>query len=349
MENARQKGLFLFTLLAVLFISIGLAITFGSADISFVDSFRIMASNIFFLDSVVEVDWQASHESIIMQLRLPRIILGVLIGASLSVAGVTFQGILKNPLADPYTIGVSSGAAVGASLAMFIQNTYGISFSHIGGIPLFAFVGGCLTLFLVYNLARIGGSVPVVTLLLAGVVVSSFLSAIISLLMIVAGEDMQEIFFWISGGLTLRGWNHVLIILPYLILALIVIFYYSKEMNILLLGEETATYLGVEVERLKKILLVTASLLTAIAVSVSGMIGFVGLVIPHAVRMILGPDHRFLLPGSVLLGAIFLIWADTFARTILSPGEIPVGIVTAFVGAPFFLFLLKRKRRDFTF
>lgn len=217
------------------------------------------------------------------------------------------------------------------------------------GLPGASFTGGLLALLLVYSLAKVGGRVPPVTLLLAGVVVSSFLSAVISLIMIVSGESMQGIYFWISGGFNLADWDHVLILLPYLVLGCTVIYYFARDLNIILLGEESATYLGIPVEQVKKILLVTASLITAASVSVSGMIGFIGLIVPHAVRLLLGPDHRLLLPGALLMGSISLAWMDVLARTMLSPAEIPVGVVTAFIGAPFFLILLKHKREEFYF
>jgi iron complex transport system permease protein len=282
--------------------------------------------------------------AIIWNLRLPRVILGAFIGASLALAGVTFQGILRNPLADPFTIGVSSGAATGATIAMFIRIVFQIYFPHM--LPIFAFAGALLAMFFVYNLAKIGGQVPVVTLLLAGVVVSSFLSAVISLLMVLSGRDMQGIFFWLSGGLIMRSWPEIWFVAPYLLVGFLVLYAYARDLNIMLLGEEAALHLGVRVEFTKKLLLVIASLITAAAVSVSGMVGFVGLIIPHAVRIVTGPDHRVLLPASAFVGAIFLIWADVVARTALSPQEIPVGIITAFVGAPFFIYLLRKKKKD---
>ena len=289
-------------------------------------------------------DISSSTVAIIWNLRLPRVLLGAMIGASLALAGATFQGLLRNPLADPFTIGVSSGAAVGATFAMFFRQLYPLNFPHM--IPLFAFAGALMAMFFVYNLAKIGGQVPVVTLLLAGVVVSSFLSAVISLLMVLSGESMRGIFFWLSGGLIMRTWPQLWFVAPYLLLGFVMLYAHARELNILLLGEEAALHLGVRVETTKRLLLVTASLITAAAVSVSGMIGFVGLIIPHAVRMVAGPDHRVLLPASALVGAVFLIWADVVARTALAPQEIPVGIITAFVGAPFFIYLLRKKKKE---
>lgn len=186
-------------------------------------------------------------------------------------------------------------------------------------------------------------------MLLAGVVVSSFFSALISLTMILAGQQLRSVFFWIAGGLGMRGWKYVLPVLPYFGAGLLVLLYFSRDLNLILLGEEAALSMGVEVERVKRAVLVTASLVTAGAVSVSGMIGFVGLIVPHALRILVGPDHRFLLPFSALGGGIFLVLADTFARTVMAPVEIPVGVITAFVGAPFFLLLLRRHREKYRF
>jgi len=284
--------------------------------------------------------------TIIWQIRLPRVLLAFLVGASLSSAGAAFQGLLQNPLADPYTIGVSSGAALGATTAILLLPA-GVYTMFI--IPAFGFLGAMAALFSVYQLGRVSGRMPVVTVLLAGVVISSFFSALISLNMLFAGEQMRSIFFWLAGGLSMRGWLYVGLIAPCLILGLAVLIFFSRDLNLILLGEEEALSLGVEVERVKKAVLIAASLLTAGAVSVSGMIGFVGLIVPHAMRMLIGPDHRLLYPASVLGGGIFLVFADTFARTVLNPAELPVGIITAFIGAPFFMYLLRRHRGKYRF
>jgi len=290
---------------------------------------------------------EGTLHAIIWNIRLPRVILAALVGASLSLAGGAFQGLLRNPLADPFTLGVSSGAALGASVAIFLIRRAGLFSTSI--LPLFAFIGALLALAFVYNLARIGGRLPVVTLLLAGVVVSSFLSAAISLLMIVAGEGMSGIFFWLAGGFSMRGWEEVRLILPFLLAGSAVLIYLARDLNIILTGEEQALYLGINVERVKVVVLAVASLITGAAVSVSGMIGFVGLIVPHAVRMVFGPDHRWLLPLSCLLGASLLIWTDMAARVILAPQELPVGVITAFIGAPFFIYLLRQKRDEMRF
>ncbi len=340
----RGKRVLYFTILAVLAAAVLiLAIGIGSVAVHPARVLRI------FYDLAAGSPDGAGDTAytIIWQIRFPRVLLGFLIGASLAAAGAAFQGLLQNPLADPYTIGVSSGAALGATAAILLLPA-GIFSSQLL-IPVFGFIGALVALFCVYQLGRVGGRLPVVTVLLAGVVISSFFSATISLGMLFAGEQMRNVFFWLVGGLSMRGWPYVGLTLPYLILGLAVLIFFSRDLNLILLGEEEALSLGVEVERVKKIVLVAASLLTAGAVSVSGMIGFVGLIVPHAMRIIFGPDHRHLFPAAVLGGGVFLVAADTFARTVLSPVELPVGIITAFVGAPFFMYLLRRHRGKYRF
>lgn len=279
------------------------------------------------------------ERTIVLDIRLPRIILGILVGAALGVAGTAMQGLFKNPMADPYIIGISSGAALGASIAIV---TFSSSFY---ALLLMAFVMATLTVFIVYSIASIGGKVPVATLLLAGIAVGTFMSALTSFIMYTSGENLHGIVFWLMGGLWGRSWIHVFIILPWVILGSAVIFIFARDLNAMLLGEESAQHLGIEVETVKKILIVSASLITAVAVAVSGIIGFVGLIIPHIMRLLVGSDHRILIPSSALVGGIFLVWADTISRTVISPTEIPVGIITALFGAPFFVYLLRRKKR----
>lgn len=345
MNGKRRFSIYLFLLLALgMTFILGAAI--GAVPVPPDLTLRVVLSRLAGGGFGIE-EISRSTLNIVWNLRIPRVLLGALVGASLAIAGTTFQGLLRNPLADPFTIGVSSGAAAAATLAMLIRQVTGFNIPHM--IPLSAFAGAVVTLVFIYNMAKIGGRIPVVTLLLSGVVVSSFLSAIISLLMVLAGENMQGIFFWLSGGLVSRSWNHLMFVIPYLAVGSVILYVFARDLNILLLGEESALSLGVNVEFTKKLLLATASLVTAAAVSVSGMIGFVGLIVPHAVRILTGPDHRVLLPASALSGAIFLIWADVLARTILAPQEIPVGIITAFLGAPFFIYLLRKKKSEIRF
>jgi iron complex transport system permease protein len=282
------------------------------------------------------------HETIIFIMRLPRVIIAAMVGAGLALAGTAFQGLFRNPMADPYVIGVSSGAALGAVISMLFQKIFNMSI-HLG-IPLFAFVFAVVTIFLVYSLARIGGKVPVMTLLLAGIAVNSLISALVSLGIYFSGSQLHQIVFWLMGGFSGREWDYVLMFIPYGVIGSAVIFVYARELNAMLLGEEAAQHLGVEVERVKGRLLIAAALLTGACVSISGMIGFVGLVIPHMVRILFGPDHRTLLPSAALIGAIFLIIADILARVVMTPQEIPIGIVTALFGGPFFIYLLRKQK-----
>ena len=282
-------------------------------------------------------------EDILLQLRLPRVILAAAVGAALATAGAAFQGLFRNPMADSYVIGVSSGAALGAVAAMLagLPPIWG----SIGTVPLFAFAGGTATLVLVYRMARVGNEVPVMPLLLAGIAVSAFLSALVSLLTYFSDDKLHQVVFWIMGGLGGATWAKVKMMVPYTLLGFAAIYFYSRELNALLFGEETARHLGIDIERVKKILLLGSSLLVAAAVSTSGVIGFVGLVVPHFIRLLIGPDHRHLLPASALLGAALLTVTDTLGRTVIAPRELPVGIITAIFGAPLFLYLLRKRKK----
>lgn len=281
--------------------------------------------------------------AIIWGLRLPRIVLSLMVGSSLGMAGMVLQAVFRNPLADPYIVGISSGAAFGAALSLVL----GWSFSLLGfgTLPLAAFVGALLAAWAVYMLAYRQGRASISTLLLAGVAVSALISALTSFIMIMGRRELQIIFFWIMGGFYSAGWNQVLLILPYFILGTAVIRLHGRDLNLLLTGDDQARHLGLDVERTRRRLLIVSSLLTAAAVSVSGIIGFIGLIVPHAARLIIGPDHRRLLLSSALLGALVLAASDTLARVMLAPSEIPVGLVTALLGSPFFIYLLYRRGR----
>jgi iron complex transport system permease protein len=277
----------------------------------------------------------ATEETIIRQLRLPRILLGAVVGFALGTAGVVMQGFFRNPMADPSIIGVSSGASVGAvaTIAFPLALPFGLQTA--------AFVGALAAAFGVYAIAAEGGRTPVATLLLAGLAVQTFLGAIVSYMLLHAGESLDEAILWLMGHLQYSTWGRIEATLPVAVLLFAVLLAYARDLNVLLLGEEDAHALGIEVERTKRILLAASSLVTAAAVAVAGIIGFVGLVVPHVMRLVVGPDHRILVPTSALAGATFLVVADTVARS--GAAEVPVGIVTAAVGAPFFLFLLRRR------
>ena len=330
----RKRLLFAGLILVLLLITI-IAAVMGTVTIPWKSVLAILLSPV---PETKDIFWD-----ILLYIRLPRVILAAVVGASLATAGAVFQGLFRNPMADPYVLGVSSGAALGAILAILTGG--GLYLAGFSAIPLFAFAGGILSITLVYWLARVGKAVPVMTLLLAGIAVSAFLSALVSLLTYFSGEKLHQVVFWMMGGMGGASWLQLLAMLPYVVIGFSVIYYNARELNILLLGEETAQQLGVDTERVKKILMAGASLLVAAAVSASGIIGFVGLIVPHFIRLAVGPDHRILLPASALLGASMLIAADTVARTIISPTELPVGIITAMVGAPVFIYLLKKRKK----
>lgn len=285
----------------------------------------------------------STNEVIIFQIRFPRLLLAAGVGAALSIAGVGFQGLLRNPLADPYIIGTSSGAALGAALSIVLglkESVLGIS-----PIPLMAFLGALVSMFLVYRISRKNGTIPMDTFLLAGVIVGSFMGALVSFLMTMAREDLPKIVYWVMGSFSGReDWKYTLILFPYLMAGTAILYMCAHPLNLMTMGEESATHKGVDVERTKIVVILAASLITAAAVSVSGLIGFVGLMIPHVMRILTGPDHRILIPSSALAGAAFLVCADTFARTVISPEEIPVGVITALCGAPFFFWLLRMRK-----
>ena len=294
--------------------------------------------------------WPAVEETIIFQLRLPRVVGGALVGAALATAGVLFQGLFRNPMADPYIIGTSGGAAFGSTLAMLLPLS--MAFYGFGMVPLAAFAGALLTVLLVYNLARIGARTPIVSMLLAGFAVNSMLVAAMYFLLTVS-ESLQlrlhQVLAFLLGGVAVSDWRQVAVIAPLVVGGILLSLGYARYLNAFSVGEEGAAHLGIDVERHKLIILALGSLLTAAAVCLSGLVGFVGLVMPHAVRLVLGPDHRLLLPASALAGAIFLVIADLCARTLLAPTELPVGVLTALVGAPVFIYLLRRTRREYAF
>ncbi len=313
----------------------------GSVQIPFFTTCHILFSKLPLVQIIP--NWPGTLETIILDIRLPRIILAGLVGGALALAGATYQGLFRNPLADPYLIGVAQGAALGAVVGFLLpSNWHNMGF---GIIPLLAFIGALVSTTIVYTLARVGRALPTTTLILAGVALGALLGSIVSYLIISSGEKMHGIIFWLMGSFSLSQWSEVRVVLPYILVGVAIILLYARPLNVMQLDEEQAQQLGINVERVKLVLLVVATLITAAAVSFVGIIGFVGIIIPHAVRLIWGPDHRFLLPLSVLSGAIFLILADVIARTILAPTEIPIGVVTAIVGAPFFLYLLRRRKR----
>lgn len=338
-----KYGTVLIILSLVLVASIGFFSVIGTASIGWIDVFRIIGSKTPIIRDYIDVsDILDTHQTIIWSIRLPRVLLGVLVGASLAIAGAAFQGMFKNPMADPFVIGISSGAALGAAIAIILRIS--LPFIGISSISIFAFAGALITVFTVYNISRIKDKVPVTTLLLAGIAIGQFLTAIMSFLMVVYSNDMAKIIYWTMGSLAGKGWEPLLRISLPVILSIILINFFARDLNIMLTGEDSAKSLGINVEKTKMYVLILGTFMVSMVVSISGIIGFIGLIIPHIVRIIIGPDHRVLLPASALAGGIFMIFADTIARTIISPVEVPVGIITALFGGPFFLYLLKKTK-----
>jgi len=332
----------------ILIFSLFLASAFGAVTIPLPDVLQMTLNKLAIFD--FPSTWRAVDETIIFQIRLPRVIGGALIGAALATAGVLFQGLLRNPMADPYIIGTSAGAALGATIAMILP--VNLAFLGFGLVPVAAFAGALATVTIVYNLARVGGKTPIISMLLAGFVVSALLAAIIAFMMSISDRldlNLRSVYSFLMGHISVTSWGQIAVVAPLVIGGIVGARFFAHHLNAFSLGEEGAAYLGIEVERDKILILALGSLLTAAAVSISGLIGFVGLVMPHAVRLSLGPDHRLLLPASALAGAAFVVIADLLARTLLAPVEIPVGVITALVGAPFFLYLLRRSRREYAF
>jgi iron complex transport system permease protein len=282
---------------------------------------------------------------VVMAIRLPRVILAFLVGASLALAGAAFQGLLKNALADPYTLGVSSGASVGAVFVLF----FGIQIPFVGKftLPVFSIVTGLCTLFLVLAFARaVERKMSIETIILTGIIFSAFFSSLISLMIALTGEELRQIISWLLGSVAMRGWDYILMILPFFFVGSLLLLLNIRELNAFAFGENVAAHIGVDVSRHKLMILTGASLLTGAAVAVSGTIGFVGLVVPHITRLLCGANHRRLLPLSLLYGGSFLVLADLVARTIISPRELPIGVITSLIGAPIFALLyFKRMKR----
>jgi iron complex transport system permease protein len=332
-----KKVLFISTLLGLLLVFVILvSITTGSVKVAFYRSLSILFQSTLGLKG----PGTETEKTIILSLRVPRALLAGLVGAGLSVSGAIFQALLRNPLADPYILGVSSGAAVGAIVAI-LMGLGTLSF----GLPLASFSGALMTIFIVFYFGRQEGKIHPNTLLLAGVIVGSFLSALIMFFLSISRrEELHTIVFWLMGDFSFSNYQAIRLIFPYLLLAFLLLYVHARQFNLILSGEESALQLGVDVERLKFISYLSASLMTAASVSTCGLIGFVGLIVPHSVRMIFGPDHRLLLPASAFVGASFLIASDTLGRTLLSPVELPVGVITAAFGGPFFIYLLRTRK-----
>jgi len=328
MKNKPYLSSFLFLSIAIL-----LSLAIGSVFISPKELWQVI------LGHGTEIT-----TSILWRIRLPRTVLITLTGAALGGSGATYQGLFRNPLADPFLIGVASGAGLGAVIAMSVHWPY--SFWGLMAIPMAAFIAALITVFIVYSLARVGQTIPTTNLILAGVAFSSFATSLTSFLMIRSTSEVRRALGWLLGGATQNNWTAILALLPYLVIGLGILLFSGHALNLLQFGDDQAQQLGLDVARTKRILLTASSLTTAAAVAFSGIIGFIGLIVPHLIRLWFGPDYKRLLPLSILGGATALLISDIIARVIIAPQEIPVGIITALAGAPFFLWVLRRSKNQ---
>ena len=341
MNRKKIKPAYLVLALCACLLIVWICTVVGAASVSIEDANRILLNKLFHMNVSLE-GISKGNITIIWNIRFPRILLGFIAGAALSVSGAGYQGIFKNPMADPFVLGVSSGAALGAAIGIICHFTF--RFGVLNSTTLLAFAGSFAALILVYSISKVGRKVPVATLLLSGVAVNSTLSAVMSFLMMMNKQSMDQIMFWTMGTLNGKGWNQITAVLPWVLAGLVIMMLSARELDIMLTGEETATQLGVNIEFVKRKVLFASSLLTASVISVTGIIGFVGLVVPHVVRLFTGPKHRALMPVSLVFGGAFLVICDTLARS-LTTSEIPVGIITSICGGPFFLYLLRKSKK----
>ncbi|WP_096202329.1 FecCD family ABC transporter permease [Bacillus sp. FJAT-45350] len=336
----------IFLLIGILLISMTISIMLGPVTISPLTVWKIALSKISIFDLGLAQDWSRAQEQIVWELRFPRVFLAAIVGSGLAIVGVAIQALVRNSLADPFILGVSSGASVGATLVI-VMGVFTIFGQY--ALSIAAFIGALSSVLLVFLLAQVHGKISTVRLLLAGIAVSMMLSAVTSYIVISAPreEGIRDAMFWMMGSVAGAKWNNLMIPFLCLIVGFIYLMIQSRSLNILLMGEESASTLGVNVDGFKKVLIVITALLTGVMVAVSGAIGFIGLMIPHVVRLVIKSDHRRVLPASALVGAIFLIWADVIARMVVAPQELPIGIVTALCGGPFFIWLLRRSTYSF--
>jgi len=345
-KKKKKKLIFvLYTLIILLFLSSLFILGIGIAKINFFKIIKILLSNLPFLNKLIILkNIKYTDIIIIKDIRLPRILLGILIGAGLSISGASMQGILKNPLIDPYIIGVSSGATFGATIAIVL----GISstFLGFGGISLFSFLGGLSISFLIYYLISFQKKISNTTIILVGISINLFLSSIVSLLMVLNRNNIENIILWIMGSISSANYIKLIFVAPIIIIGYLGLYFNSSNINAISVNEDIAISVGINIKKQIYIILFFSSIITSICVATSGIIGFVGLIIPHIVRIIFGHDNRIVIPFSGVIGAIFIIYCDLLARTILTPSEIPIGIITSIIGAPFFIFLIYKNKKE---
>lgn len=335
------KNLFILSLILLFILSI-LSMSMGDVDIGFFETYKIALKNFLSLFGL-NYSFDSVYELIIKNIRIPRILTAIFVGAGLGAVGCSYQGVFRNPMADPYVLGVSSGATLGATLMIIFEKTN--NFMGITMITLGAFVGAVITTIAVYLIASRKGKIETSILLLSGVALSYLLSAIVSLIIVFDEKNVNKIIFWTMGNLSASGYKQLQIIVPSVIIGCVILLMYSRQLDILSTSEDVAITLGIETSSLKKKIMLISSFLVAVCVSFTGIIGFVGLMVPHIMRNIVGPLHKRLLPFSMVGGAIFLLISDTLARSIIDSAELPVGAVTAIFGAPFFIYLLFKRKR----
>jgi iron complex transport system permease protein len=340
LESARRRPVALAIIgLALAAATLVVGVAFGNVSLPVGDTLAIIGHR--FLNQPATVTWPQSADTIVLELRLPRVLTAMAVGAALSLAGATYQGLLRNPLADPYVLGTASGAALGAAIALLIPVQFALL--GFGLLHVFAFVGALAAVAVVYRVSRLGALNSLTAVLLTGYAVGSLLAAGLAMTMYLAGNNLRQIFFYLLGSFSQASWPQLAVALPIIVVGCAVMLSRARSLNALLLGEQTAAHLGLDVRRERLVLLGAATLVTAASVAVSGLIGFVGLVVPHLIRLVVGPNARSLLPLSLIYGAAFMALADLLARV---PGELPVGVVTAIVGAPFFLYLLLQGQKS---
>lgn len=349
-QRAKRWKLVIAGLIVSLVVTIIVSLNIGYTFISYSDILTFLGARMpginNFIDTTSFSREQLANQAIIIDVRLPRILSALIIGAALSASGTLFQGVFRNPMADPYVLGVSAGASVGVGIAILWGA--GMTFFGFPIVPIAAFLTALATIFFVYNISRVGTRVPEMSLLLTGIAATIFLAALFQAMQFITTDHkLSQLVYWQIGSITNVGWTNWWVVLPFIVGGIVVSYFYARDLNMISLGEDTAQHLGVNTERTKKILLALGSVMTAAAVSISGLIGFVGLMIPHITRLIVGPDHRLLIPASVILGSIYLIVCDNLARSIGGATEIPVGIITAIAGGPFLIFLLRRSRQKY--
>ncbi|OHD17249.1 MAG: hypothetical protein A2Y34_18440 [Spirochaetes bacterium GWC1_27_15] len=343
-KNLMLKIIFIL-LLVVCFLLIVFFCFVGLKNISFFDGIKILFSDIPFIGNFFDISGIDKVKLIIIkEIRLPRIILGIVVGAGLAISGASLQSLFKNPLVEPYITGISSGATLGATIAIIIGSK--LTFLGMGGIVIFAFIGSIFTSLLLLNFGGFSRKQSSSVFLLIGISISLFFSSIVSLLMILNRNKIENIILWIMGSLSNASWNKVYIATPFIIIGFVGLFLLSKSLNVISLDEDVAKSTGINVTKSKYLILIFTSLVTSVSVATTGIIGFIGLIIPHIVRLLFGYDNRIILPFSAVIGSIFLICSDMIAKSLVYPSEIPIGVITSFIGTPIFLYLITRINRD---